>query len=97
VEGESLSLQDVDGVFLHVPTSRDIVKRKTLLSDHGASISSLIMGSLPISPASSDDETSNVVFDTLLYQEEGEFSMGEENLENILKHITWHYKSQSKA
>ena len=34
-EGESLSLQDVDGVFLQVPTSKDMLKTTTFLSDRG--------------------------------------------------------------
>ena len=81
-EGESLSLQDVDGVFLQVPTSKDMLKTTTFLSDREASVPSLMTGSLR---TSSDGETSSVVFDTLLFQEEGEFRVEEENMEKVLK------------
>ena len=84
-EGESLSLQDVDGVFLQIPTSKDMLKTTTFLSDHGASVSSLMSGSSRTSPTPSDGETSSVVFDTLLCQEEGEFKVEEENMEKVLK------------
>jgi len=61
------------------------VKTKTLLSDCGASVPSLITGSSCTSPAPCDGETSDVAFDTLLYQEEEVFSVEDENLEKGLK------------
>jgi len=84
-EGQSLSLQGVNGVFLCVSTLIDMLKMTTLLSDRWASVPSLMTGSSCALPAPSDGETSNVALDTLLYQEEGVFSVEEENLEKVLK------------
>ena len=60
-EGELLSLQDVDGVFLHVPITSDMLRTVTLLSDHEGYVPSLITGSLHTSPA---PETGNVASNT---------------------------------
>ena len=57
---------------------RQMLKETTLLTDCGTSVPSLITGSSCTSPALSGGETSNVVFNTLLYQEE---EHSEENLE----------------
>ena len=89
-EGQSLSLQDVNGAFLGVPTSIDMLKMTTLLSGHGASVTSLMTGSSCASPAPIDGETSDVVLDTLLHQV---FSVEEENLEKVLKLM---HKSQKQ-
>ena len=84
-EGESLSLQDVDGVFLHVPASSDILKTTMLLSDREASVPSLMTGSSRTSPAPSDSENDTIVSDALLLQEDEGFSLEEGNLEKVLK------------
>ena len=62
-EGETLSLQDVDGVFLQVPTLT-VTQRTTInfLSDQEGSVPSLMTGSSRSSPAPSDGETDNLYF-----------------------------------
>ena len=57
-KGESLSSQDVDGVFLHAPITSDML-RTTLLSNHEETVPSLMTGSLHTSPAPSDSETAS--------------------------------------
>ena len=97
-KGQSLSLQDVNGVFLCVPTSIDMLKITTLLNDRGASVPSLMTGSSCTSPVLSDSETSDVALDTLPYQEEEIFSVEEENLEKVLKLMQQELQeSQSEA
>jgi len=80
----------VDGVFICVITSIDMLKTTTLLGGHGASVPSLMIGSSPA------PETNDVIFDTLLYQQEGVFSTEEENFEKVSSLCSGNYKSQKQ-
>ena len=89
-----MSLQDVDGVFLHVPTSSEMLKATTMLRDHEASVPSLMTGSscTPLEP--SDGETSSIVPGSLVFQGKEEFSTQEENLEKVVR---LNYKRQKQS
>ena len=62
-----------------------MLKATTKLSDHEASVPSLMTGSSCTPLAPSDGETSSVVPDSLVFQGKEEFSTQEENLEKVVR------------
>ena len=56
-----------------------------MLSDHEASVPSLLTGSSHTSPAPSDGETSSVVPDSLVFQGKEEFNTEQENLKKVVR------------
>ena len=90
-EGETLSLQDVDGVFLTLTVTQQ--RTTTLLSDQ--EVSSLMTGSSRSSPAFSYGETGNVVY--LPHQVKDEFGIEEENLRRFSSLCRSNCKNQRKG
>ena len=86
-EGKELSLQDMDGVFLHfvLPSEVSSLSVSPMLGDREMSVPSLMTGSSRTSPTPSDNEAGEVLSDVLAVQGKEEFAAEEEQVEGVLK------------
>ena len=66
-EGEELSLQDMDGVFLRLPTPKKASLRTPPLLDRESSVPSLMSGSSRTSPVSSVGEAGEVISENFVF------------------------------